>query len=427
MNGSTMSPYNPRISGQASLSSETVCNGKPFINRTYTWSRYYEGYSLAQLGDGGFAIAGSVSNISVNPDYWLVRTDAQGKPLWNRTYNLNSDTCRKVIKCQDGGFALFGEGNFPYGWPYDQYWLVKTYADGPPQWNVTYGYGGNDYAGDVLEVPGGGFALFGTVHNETTADFDYWLVRTNDQGKEMWNQSYGGASRDFASTILTTDDGGFLLVGSTQSFGAGYHDDGYVVKTDSMGQMMWNRTYGGNDTDVLYSAINTSDGGYALVGFSRSPPSQGINEAWLLIISSNGTVRSEHRYDKLGFGAIVQAVAQAPDGGFAIVGTYQNSPPETEAGVCHAPTVVSALNPGDSAWYIRTDANGNALWDFTFGADNDQPRSVIPVAGGGFALTGTTTQNAGVYSGASLILFPEPILATGANGCYLRVRCPSAC
>jgi hypothetical protein len=195
VNSSTVNytPYNVKMHAPAFLSSETACNGKPFINRTYTWSRYYDGYSLTQLGDGGFAIAGFVSNISVNPDYWLVRTDAQGKALWNRTYNLNSDTCRKVIKCQDGGFALFGEGGNPYGGNYADYWLVKTYANGTPQWNRTYGHSGNDNGYDAVEVAGGGFALFGGAYNTTTDDFDYWLVRVNATGYKtvvfyLWEQ-----------------------------------------------------------------------------------------------------------------------------------------------------------------------------------------------------------------------------------------------
>jgi hypothetical protein len=135
---------------------------------------------------------------------------------------------------------------------------------------------------------------------------------------------------------------------------------------------------------------------------------------------------SEHRYDKLGYGARGLAVASAPDGGFAISAVYENSPPETEASACYAPTVLASGDP-QVPWYIRTDANGNVLWDFTFGADNDEADGIIPVAGGGFALAGVTSQNAGPNGGASLILFPElswlqdPTDATFAYGIPVHV------
>ena len=140
---------------------------------------------------------------------------------------------------------------------------------GTRAWSRTYGGASSDHAWSVIQTVDGGYALAGHTLSFGAGNQDFWLVKTASNGNMQWNQTYGGANNDYASSVVQTGDGGYALAGYTWSFGAGLADF-WRVKTDSAGALQWSQTYGGASNDYAYSMVQTGDGGYALAGYTRS-------------------------------------------------------------------------------------------------------------------------------------------------------------
>jgi len=251
-------------------------------NRTYGGSEYEFAYSLVVTSDGGYAIAGSSL---------LVKTDASGNMEWNQTY---AGSTNSLIVTSDGGYALVGdiiiipEGCVdPRHIPYDC-WLVKTDASGNVEWNQTYAEIDHDRAWSLVETADGGYAIGGSTSSFGAGGYDFWLIKTDNYGNVEWNQTYGGAEDDFAHSLVKTPDGGYALTGYTKSFGAGDRDF-WLIKTDEVGNMEWNQTYGGTEEEIANSLIATSDGGYAIAGGTYSFGIEGGN-FWLLKSDESGII-----------------------------------------------------------------------------------------------------------------------------------------
>jgi len=234
------------------------------------WSKTYGGkhseraYAMVETSDGGFAIAGYQFD-----DIWLVKTDAYGNVLWNRTYG--SGCAYALVETYDGGFALAGCTESFNAGALD-FKLVRTDAYGNILWNHTYGGPGHDVAYALVEASDGGYVLAGETHPGLTFwdawNADFWLVKTDKHGNMLWNRTYNGggfnfpfASYEIAYSLIKTSDGGYALTGT------GF----WLVKTDVYGNVEWNKTYGGEEARAL---VATSDGGFALAGSIYPPTTQ---------------------------------------------------------------------------------------------------------------------------------------------------------
>jgi hypothetical protein len=206
-------------------------------NQTYGGTDSDGADSVVQTADGGFVLAGDTRlSWDSSADYWLIKTDASGNHEWNHTYGgAQSDHAHSVVQTTDGGYALAGE-TASFGAGRSDVWLVKTDASGTPLWDKTYGGRFYDAAFSLVQTVDGGYALAGYSYSFGT-DFnvpDFWLVKVDGNGNHVWNQTYGGPPLDRARCVVQTMDGGFALVGETWSYGAG-EDDVYLVKTDEFG------------------------------------------------------------------------------------------------------------------------------------------------------------------------------------------------
>lgn len=260
-------------------------------------------HSVIQTIDGGFLIAGETTDYYVggsgpnNMDMWLVKTDINGSLEWNKTYGSADDSASAVIQTADDGFLLAGttvdyyytEGSAIYPHNGDM-WLVKIYTNGSVEWDQAYGGSEYDYALEVIQITDGGFLLAGTM-NFWTYDSDIWLVKTNANGSEEWNQTYGGLNDDQASAVIQVADGGFLIVGETESYGAG-DEDIWLVRTYANGTVKWNQTFGGSERDRGRSVIQTSDGKFLVVGYTESFGA-GDSDIWLIKISETKETSTE--------------------------------------------------------------------------------------------------------------------------------------
>jgi len=143
--------------------------------------------------------------------------------------------------------------------------LVSSVAASSEMWNQVYGGVGADFAHSVVETSDGGYAVVGCTGSFGAGGADVLLIKIDEYGTMEWNRTYGGVGGDFAYSVVEASDGGFAVAGVTDSFGAGGNDF-WLIKTDSLGSVEWNQTYGNTDSSIAYSLVKTSDGGYVLAG-----------------------------------------------------------------------------------------------------------------------------------------------------------------
>jgi Dockerin type I domain len=252
------------------------------------WSQIYgdmigdeAALSVVQTVDGGYALGGSVYyGSSSSSNFELVKTDSGGNMQWKKQYGgADSEYANSMVQTSDGGYALAGEKCSPGGVGNHDFLLVKVDSNGNLQWNKTYG--GTDYevAYSLVQTSDAGYALAGTTYSSGAGNGDFWLVKTSAVGNALWNKTYGGTNTEEARALLQTVDGGYTLAGYTLSFGAG-SSDYWLVTTDNTGNTLWNGTYGGPLDDVAYSLVKTSDGGYAIAG-ATSSYGVGLYDFWL--------------------------------------------------------------------------------------------------------------------------------------------------
>jgi hypothetical protein len=214
------------------------------------WNRTYggnAGYSVQQISDGGYVIAGYTYTWPTYSIY-LIKTNSSGSPKWTKTYGgtLQQWYGYYVQQTSDGGYIITGAVYYVSSG--NDFCLVKTDSNGKEQWRKTYG-GGSDVGNCVQQTLDGGYIVAGYTNSYGAGGRDVYLVKTNSSGVMQWNCTYGGASDDAGYSVQQTVDGGYIVAGYTRSFGAGGQDV-YLVKTDSKGNMQWNKAYGSAYDDV---------------------------------------------------------------------------------------------------------------------------------------------------------------------------------
>jgi hypothetical protein len=235
------------------------------------WSKTYgteesldEGYSVIQVADGGYVIAGHTT-VSGRPDVWLMKLNSFGEIEWSETYGGSGyDMGHSIVETKDGGFIIVGQTN-SFGSGDDDFYLVKTDSAGVLEWSETYGGSGSDIGHSVVQTVDGGFALGG--ESTFSGDDDFYLVKTDSAGVLEWSETYGGSGIENGGHMVQTSDAGFALTGRTYSGAAG-NADVWLVKTDSAGVLEWSETYDISVSDSGFSLIQTSDNGYAIAGYA---------------------------------------------------------------------------------------------------------------------------------------------------------------
>jgi hypothetical protein len=353
----------------------------PGWNKTYGAGSVDYGESVVLTGDGGYAVAGYTNSYGAGGfDAYLVKTDASGNVQWNKTYGgPNNDYGVTVALTGDGGYIIAGQTE-SYGAGLTDFYLVRTDAGGNQVWSKTYGGSNNDYGYYVALTADGGYIVEGYTSSFGAGGIDVFLVKTDANGIVQWSRTYGGPGNDYGYYAVQTADGGYTLVGGSDSYGSGNFDV-YLVKTDSSGTMQWNKTYGGANVDFGRSLVKTNDGGYALAGYTTSSGA-GSYDVYLVKTDVNGNYLWNKTYggpnDDRGY-----AIVQTADAGYAIVG--------------HTGSFGSG---GVSDIYlVKTDAFGNLQWSRTYGGTGyDIGYSFTLTADGGYAIAGSTySYGAGNY------------------------------
>jgi len=344
-------------------------------NKTYggTDNEGVWGSGLIQTADGGYAMAGYTYSFGAGgSDVWLVKTDAKGNMQWNKTYGGTNDDTYSVslVQTDDGGYAIatstlsFGAGGYDF-------WLVKTDSSGVMQWNQTYGGASAEYAFSVVQTVDGGYAIAGATLSFGAGADDFWLVKTDAAGSMQWNKTYGGTNDDTARSMILTSDGGYAIAGQTYSFGAG-DVDFWLVKTNATGNKEWDKTYGTVWGETAYSLIQNVDRGYALAGSIHYGNSY-AKDMWLVKTNETGNMLWNRAYGGSGHEEAA-SVVQTGDGRYTLVGY----------------TTSHWTLPHD-AWLIRTDTSGNMVWNKLHGGTgSDSGYLLVLTADGGYAIAGAT-------------------------------------
>jgi hypothetical protein len=284
-------------------------------SQTYGGTELDDGRCIIETSDGGFALVGYTQSFGAgNHDVWLIKTDSGGIVEWSQTYGgAERDRGYHLIETSDGGYLISG-WTMSYGAGENDAWLIKTNSDGIVEWSQTYGGAESDYADSVVETTAG-YAIVGRTFSFGLGDSDVWLIKTDLSGNMLWNHTYGGIEREYGISLIQTDDG-YVIAGTTASFGAGGRDF-WLFKTDGNGVMLWNQTFGGPGREEGMSVIETSDGDLAVFGFICSYDVDG--DFWLIKTDSHGVEKWNQVYGGSGR-EDGRCVIETSDGGFILLG-----------------------------------------------------------------------------------------------------------
>ena len=355
-------------------------NDNPVINGGDETSRGWErtfggtsddfGSSVAVTDDGGYVVTGSTRSFGGNdPNVYLVRTDAGGDPLWTSAYDGGLDDIGySVAVAHDGGFIIAGETNSIGAGGTDVY-VVKTDALGDTIWTRAYGGTGEDVGYSVAPTDDGGYVIVGMTTSYGAGASDVYLVKISASGDTAWTRTYGGLQDDCGESVALTSDGGFVVAGYTDSFGA-VNTDMYVIRTNAVGDTIWTATYGGGSWDYGHAITATTDSGFVIVGRTAS---FGKPDAYVVKINASGDTLWTRTYG-----------GTRIDRGYAVAPTLD--------GGCYVAGFTMSTSTGFAdAYILKIDAAGTTVWTKTVGGDlGETARSIAPTSDGGCIVAGYT-------------------------------------
>jgi uncharacterized delta-60 repeat protein len=333
---------------------------------------YEESESLIQTSDGGYAITGYTESFSAGScDVYVIKLDANGNLQWTKTIGgKKEDFGHSLIQTSDGGYAIAGSTR-SFGAGKADVYVVKLDANGNLQWTKTIGGPESEIGESLIQTSDGGYLIAGYTESFGAGDRDVYVVKLDANGNLQWTKTIGGKDWDEGSSLIQTSDGGYTIAGTTTSFGAGL-SDAYLVKLNANGNLQWTKTIGGKWWDSGNSLIQTSDGGYTIAGTTFSFGA-GNGDVYVVKLDAKGNLQWTKTIGGKWWDS-GNSLIQTSDGGYTIAG-YTKS-----------------FGAGDWDFYVvKLDAKGNLQWTKTIGRENgDSGSSLIQTSDGGYAIAGTT-------------------------------------
>ncbi len=375
---------------EVSSSQPIIIIGELDAVKTYGGSKNDVAQSVVKTIDGGYAVLGhSQSNngdlkdkTNESFDFWVMKFTANNSLLWSKTFGgTEDDRGNDIIQTADGGFAILGftqssNGDVIQNNGSKDFWIAKLTRTGTLTWQKSFGFSGSDYGTSLIQTNDNGYLLTGVIDvtasggegnsrtSQRHAGGDVWAVKLSAVGNFEWSKYFGGSFTDTAFGVEKTADNGFIIVGSSDSNDVDISDnkgsyDFWVLKISSSGTLLWEKSFGGTEIDEARAITSTTDGNFIIVGDTRSSNvnvsnNNGAADLWMLKISPEGNLLWEKTIGATGFD-VARSVSKSQDNGFVISGSSRSS----DGGY---------TNQGQNdAWVLKTDANGNILWQKTVG------------------------------------------------------------
>ncbi len=405
-------------------------------------------YSIKPTADGGYIMAatsdansGDVTGNHGSFDFWIVKLDDKGSIQWQKSFGgIDDDEATSIQQTTDGGYIATGwsfstDGDVTGNHGNNDFWVVKLDANGNLEWQKTLGGSYDDEAYSIQQTNDGGYIVAGlsasndgnvTGHHADEGLYDYWVVKLEPDGDLEWQKSLGGSLDDVARSIQQTNDGNFIVAGYsfssdndvTDHRGGTDYPDYWVVKLNTAGSILWEKSLGGTSLDLAYSIQQTTDNGYIVNGFTYSTDgdvtgNNGDHDFWVVKLngegnlqwqkSLGGTLREEGR-----------SIYQTLDGGYIAAGlSYSNDKDVTGH---------HGADGFSDYWIVKLDVAGNKEWQKSLGGSStDVAVSIQQTGNGAYILAGSSSSNDGDVSGQH-----------GGNDCWIiklgvdTTTCPGA-
>lgn len=352
-------------------------------NGEMTWAKIYGGvetdvgYSVYQCSDSGYIICGYSNSFGAgNHDIYLVKTDVNGVLSWTQTIGgVNDDWGFIIRQTSDGGFILTGNTS-SYGAGQTDAFLIKLDGQGNTLWSKYFGGINNDWCASVQQTSDGGYIICGGTLSFGAGGYDVYLIKTDQMGNDLWIQTIGGNESDDAYSVQQTSDGGYIIAGETYSFGAGVNDV-YVIKTDSYGNTLWTKTFGGSTHDIAYCIDETPSGTFILTGGTYSFGA-GQNDVYLISITASGDLIWAKTFGDVGSDC-GRSVECTDDGGYIITGG-----------------TTSFGAGGSDVYLLKTDHNGTAVEEMVIPHPNQLSYAINQLVNNSVSLELTLSRNSNI-------------------------------
>ena len=356
--------------------------------KTFGGDNYDNGREVQITSDGGYIIVGGFeawwSEGFGDDDVYLIKTDQYGNTQWEKTLGDGDyDEGWSVQQTTDGGYIIAGDAG-------DYVYLAKTDQYGNTQWEKTFGSNYYYETNSVQISRDGGHIIAGTTWTwPPGSGSDVYLIKTDAAGNMQWEKTFGGSDYEYGSSVQLTRDGGYIIAGEMYTSSA-KGDDVYLIKTDAAGNMQWEKTFGGSETDRGESVKQTSDGGYIITGKTDSFGVEN-QSVYLIKTDKNGIKQWQKTFGISSGTTYGYDVEQTTDGGYIIAGSMYTSA------------------KGDDVYFIKTNASGKKQWEKTFGgSDDDWVESVHQTSDGGYISAGSTYSNVTGQGGDVYLIYYHP-------------------
>jgi uncharacterized delta-60 repeat protein len=303
---------------------------------------------------------------------------------WEHTFGgVLQDKAYGVVSLPDDGLVVVGNSRSKRDLEYNA-WILRLSRGGKLIWERSFGGSKSDQVYAVAATQDGGIAVVGHTRSKGAGQSDVWLLRLSETGDLLWERTFGGAQNDRARTIVAMEDGSFVVAGMTRSYGSS-QGDAWILKVDNSGDLLWERTFGGDEEYAIFSIAAMPDSGIIATGYVDEGDSFGF-ELWVIRLNPQGERLWDRKYGRGVF-----------DAGTAITATEDNG--AIVAGVTSKDGFRS-----DDAWVLRLNASGDIVWDQTFGGpEPDSAWAVVEMPGTGYAVTIATLSYGAGSSDAWLI------------------------
>ena len=364
--------------------------------KTYGGNKNDSAQSVVATADGGYAILGFTQSMdgditdkqNESFDYWVLKYNAEDELQWQKTYGGSQDERgRDIIETQDGGFAILGfsfsdDGDVTENAGLQDYWLVKLAATGNISWQKSFGYQGADSGISVIQTSDQGYLISGILDVTASgglgnssrsseilhAGGDYWILKLDSTGEIQWSRYFGGNFTDTPQGIIQTNDNGFIIAGGSDSNDTDISNnigsyDFWVIKISSSGDLVWEKSLGGDQIDEARAIVKSEDGNFIIAGDTRSNDNDisnnnGAADLWLIKITPNGDLVWEKTIGGTSFD-VARSIVTTQDNGFLLAGSSRSSDGD-----------VSENKGQNDAWILKVDADGNLQWETTVGGSN---------------------------------------------------------